>query len=167
MSTELEKEFSRLSKGTTSQAEIDVAYQKALAATKKSFTPRSPAGKKHARRVSRISGLADIEKELSIREFESGMEEPQIPDLDKMSEEKLMKFWNRYHRPGKKQIAELFPGWPQREMRNPVSALANYASNKAAEKASRRRKDKKATSIYRKITQMIYDELPVFALFKG
>lgn len=163
----LEKEFERLSKGAKTQTELDKAYLKALAATSKPPQPRSPAGKRHARRLGRIEGLSKYERESSVREFESGMQEPNIPNLDRMSEDRLMEFWSKYHRPGKRAIAELFPGWPQRGMRKVVSDLANYASNKATEKASRRRKDKQAVAIYRKIAENIYADLPEYARFKG
>lgn len=163
----LEKEFERLSKGAKTQSELDKAYLKALAAASKPPQPRSPAGKQYARRLGRIEGLSKYERESSIHEFERGMQEPNIPNLDRMSEDRLMQFWSKYHRPGKRSIEELFPAWPQRGLRRVVSDLANYASNKATEKASRRRKDYKAAAIYRKIADNIYADLPEYARFKG
>jgi len=163
----LEKEFERLSKGAKSQSDFDKAYLKALEATKKPYEPRSPAGRQYKRRLERIGDFGEHEQDRLVRDSEAGMEEPRIPNLDRMSEDKLMDFWARYHRPTKKTINELFPGWPQRGLRKTVSALANYASNKAAEKASWRRQDRTATNIYKKTAAMVYDDLPDYARFKG
>ena len=70
MKTKLEKEFARLSKGTKDQKALDEAYQKALAATKKPYTPSTEKGKKYARALDRITGLAPVERESKLRQFE-------------------------------------------------------------------------------------------------
>lgn len=127
----------------------------------------TPAGKKYARQISKIAGLTENEVTAYVRNFDQNAGSPRLPDLDNMNEELLMTFWAGYHRGDKAAVAELFPGWNQREgLKKVVSALANYASNKSAEKACRRRGDETAASNHSASCGMIYAGLPGFARFR-
>lgn len=82
-----------------------------------------------------------------------------VPNLDGMSERDLMAFWSRYHRPSRKDAADMV-GDRRKGYTDICATLANYACNKAVAMACRRRGDVVAAGVYEHSAQLCYDRLP-------
>lgn len=83
-----------------------------------------------------------------------------IPNLDAMTEDELMAFWQRYqNRQTRKDAAELI-GDRRKGYTVLAAKLGGYASNKAAAIACRSRGDIQAAEVYESICEQIYETLP-------
>lgn len=87
-----------------------------------------------------------------------------VPNLDAMEIEELMKFWNRHK--GGAGYKELFPHGGQGKKRM-TSNLANYASNLATAKVCRLDGRIETALIYERICDTIYEGLPSWALWSN
>lgn len=86
--------------------------------------------------------------------------ENNVPNLDAMSADDLMKFWFKHQRGWKR--TELFPAGGK-GTQHATALLSAYASNKATAITCRERGDIEAAMIYEGIADRIYGELPDFA----
>ncbi len=83
----------------------------------------------------------------------------EIPNFDAMTDKELMSFWSKYHRPRRKDAAELI-GDTRPLYTNIASSLASYACNKAVAMGCRLRGEIESAQTYEKCCDFIYDELP-------
>lgn len=82
-----------------------------------------------------------------------------VPNLDCMSQDELWAFWKRYHRPSRKDAAELIgdrrPGYTTL-----AALLASYACNKAVAMKCRLDGDITGASIYESHCDLSYERIP-------
>lgn len=82
-----------------------------------------------------------------------------VPNLDAMDQEELMKFWKRFHRPRRKEAAELI-GDRRKGYTNLASLIAGYACNKAVAMGCREKGDIQAAQVYELHCDMTYERIP-------
>lgn len=82
-----------------------------------------------------------------------------IPNLDGMTHDDLMKFWKKYHRPKRKDAAELI-GDTRKGYTNIAATVANYALLHAVAMTCRKRGDIQAALTYEHAADLAYDRLP-------
>lgn len=82
-----------------------------------------------------------------------------VPNLDAMSEDELMAFWNRFHRASRKD-AEWLVGDRRKGFTLLAAALANYACNKAVAMKCRLNGNILGAQCYEHVAQLCYERLP-------
>jgi len=82
-----------------------------------------------------------------------------IPNLDCMSSDELMAFWKRYHRPSRKDAAELI-GERRKGYTTLASELACYACNKAVAMDCRLKGNIQSALVYERCAELSYERLP-------
>lgn len=82
-----------------------------------------------------------------------------VPNLDAMTSTELMAFWKRYHRPTRKDAAELI-GDRRKGFTNLTSALAAYACAKACAMDLRLKGEIARATTYEEACDIAYDCLP-------
>ncbi len=85
-----------------------------------------------------------------------------VPNLDAMEPDDLMKFWYRHNCKSRARARALF-GEQFSGYINAMRDLANYASNKATAMQCRLRGDVQGALMYEGICERIYSELPPLA----
>jgi hypothetical protein len=82
-----------------------------------------------------------------------------VPNFDAMTREELMQFWQRYHRPSRRDAAALV-GDRRAGYTNIASSLASYACNKAVAIRCREEGNISSAACYEQHADMIYQRLP-------
>lgn len=82
-----------------------------------------------------------------------------LPKFSEMSNDELMSFWSRYHRPVRKDARDLL-GHSNRGYITTTEMLANYACNVAVQKQCEARGDEDAVAIYKLCAQHCLERLP-------
>lgn len=82
-----------------------------------------------------------------------------IPNFDAMTEDELMKFWSKYHRPRRKDAEELI-GDRRKGFTNIAADLANYACNKSVAMKLRLEGKIETALNYEQQCDRIYERLP-------
>lgn len=83
-----------------------------------------------------------------------------VPNLDCMSDDELMAFWKRYHRPSRAD-AEALVGDRRKGFTLVAATCSAYAANRAAAQKCRRNGNIGGATSYDMICETLYRKLPI------